>query len=60
MDDDFGDLLGLEKGEELVVKKDGEVIEVKEEKKEEPKPAPQQNSVKERLPDSCREASRQA
>jgi hypothetical protein len=43
--DDFSDLLGLEKGEELVIKKDGEVVEIKEEKKEEPKPAPKPAQV---------------
>jgi hypothetical protein len=37
-EDDFGDLLGLEDGEELVMKKDGEEIKAVEEKKEEPKP----------------------
>jgi len=41
-EDDFGDLLGLEEGEELVIKKDGEEIKAVEEKKEEPKAAPQQ------------------
>jgi hypothetical protein len=41
IDDDFGDLLGLEEGEELVMKKDGEEIKAVEEKKEEPKPVQQ-------------------
>lgn len=41
-EDDFGDLLGLEEGEELVMKKDGEEIKKVEEKVEESKqPSPQ-------------------
>ena len=45
LEDDFSDLLGLEKGEQLVIKKEGKVVEIPEEKKEEPKPAQTQAQV---------------